>query len=338
MHTRREAAIGGLAALVFCLAVSAGAAAADFVRVTAARGPIRTEASATAGLIATVAKGTLLEVVAKTGEWYRVLLPPDKQGTRLAGFILASLVTLEPASAPVTPSGAGKPPAPGAKPAPGAPKKPSRYTLRGFGAVEYESFQAKDSFDAIFGNSGGLPYGGGVELSIGPSLFVQGRVSHLSKTGQRAFVHNGEVSRLGIEQTVTMTPIDVTAGYRFAAQPRFTPYATGGIGALIYREASASDDTADNVSGTFASFHVGGGVEVLIVKKWLSIAGEFQYRSVPGALGDDGVSKEFGETNLGGMSLCVKLLIGRQPPRKVRPPKPVTPPLKAPAPKRQGIE
>jgi len=339
MHTRREAAIGGLAALAFSLALSASAAAAEFVRVTATRGPIRSEASATSMLITTVPKGTVLEVVVKTGEWYRVLLPPDKQGTRLVGFIQASLVTAEPAGAVVAPPpGVGKPPAPGTKPAAGPPRKPSRYTLRGFGIIEYEFFQARDSFDAIFESSSGLPYGGGAELSIGPLLFVQGRVSHTSKSGQRAFVYNGEVSRLGITQTMTMTPIDVSAGYRFASQPRFTPYVAGGIGALVYHEESASADTSDDIKGTFVSYHVGGGVEVPLVKKWLSVAGEFQYRSVPGALGDDGVSKEFGETNLGGMSLCVKFLIGPQPPRKVRPPKPVTPPPKAPAPKRQGIE
>jgi opacity protein-like surface antigen len=251
----------------------------------------------------------------------RVLLPPDKQGTRLAGYIQASLVRAEPAAgAGVTAAqpSAPKPGQAGTKPVTAAPKKPSRYTFRGFGVAEYEFFQAHNSFDAIFGSSTGLLYGGGVEMSAGPMWFVQGRLSYLSKQGERAFVHDGEVSRLGIAETVTIMPIDVTVGYRLGSQPGFMPYVAGGLGSLTYNEESASADASDNSKGTFLSYHVAGGVEVPLVKKWFSVAGEVQYRGVPGALGSAGVSKEFGETDLGGVSACVKFLIGPQPPRKPR--------------------
>jgi opacity protein-like surface antigen len=332
MSTRTGAAAPALAALVFSWSLAAGAAAADFVRVTATRGPIRSEASAASQLITTVPRGTLLEVVARSGEWYRVRLPADKEGRRIEGFIQAGLVTAESAGGPA------KPAAPGTKPAVGAAKKPSRFTLRGFATVEYEFFHARQSFDAIFERSTGVPYGGGAELSTGPAFFVQGRITRFSQGGQRAFVHNGEVSRLGIRQTVSMTPIDAALGYRLPWQPGFTPYVTGGIGALLYRDESAEADDSENTRGTFAAYHVGAGVEVPLVKRWLSVAGEVQYRSVPGALGDDGVSRAFGDTNLGGVSVCVKFLVGRQPPRKVRPPKPITKPPTPPAPKRHGVQ
>jgi opacity protein-like surface antigen len=328
-----------MAAGLLSLSLSGVAAAAEFVVVAATRGPIRSAASASSALLTTVEKGTRLEVVAKAGDWYRVLLPPDKQGTRLAGYIQASLVTAEGAkpAAPVVQPPGGKPAGTPAKPGAGT-KRPSRYTFRGIGAIEVEWFQARNSFNAIFGSPIGFLYGGGAEVSVGAEWFVQGRVSHWSKTGERVYAYEGEVSRLGITDSAAMSPIDVTAGYRFSSQPRFTPYVGGGLGVLRYDEDTSSSESSDASTGTFFSYHVVGGIEVPLVKKWLSFAGEVQYRGVPGAIGSGGVSKTFGEANLGGLSACVKFLIGPQPPRRVKPVKPVKPPVKPPVPKREGIE
>ncbi len=339
MIMRRDAASIAVAAALVAWSLSAFAAGSGFVRVTGARGPIRAEASAKSALLTTVPKGTRLEVLDKAGDWYHVLAPPDSRGTRLAGYIQASLVTEEPLEGRTgTPAAGAKPGQAAAKKPAAPPKKPSRYGFRGFGSLEFEYFQAHQSFDAIFSSSTGFLYGGGAEVSIGPLWFVQGRVSHVSKTGERAFVYNGEVSRLGIADTVSMTPFDFSVGYRVVSQSSVTPYVAGGVGFLSYSEESSSSDTADNTSGTFASYHVAGGVEVPIVRKWLSIAGEVQYRSVPGAIGKEGISKDLNESNLGGLSACVKILIGPQPPRKPRPPKAAAPPPKPPAPKKSGIE
>ncbi len=339
MRMRREAASIAVAAALVTWSLSALAAGSGYVRVTAARGPIRAEASAKSALVTSVPKGTRLEVVEKVGDWYRVLAPPDSHGTRLAGFIQASLVAEEPPDAAATTPSPGTKPGQAATKKPAAPpKKPSQYSFRGFGSLEFEYFQAHQSFDAIFSSSTGFLYGGGAEVSIGPQWFVQGRVSHMSKTGERAFVYNGEVSHLGIADTVSMTPFDVSVGYRVASKSPVTPYVAGGAGFLSYTETSASADSTDNTSGTFASYHVAGGVEVPIVRKWLSIAGEVQYRSVPGAIGKEGISKDLNESNLGGLSACVKILIGPQPRRPARPPKPAAPPPKPPAPKKSGIE
>jgi opacity protein-like surface antigen len=339
MRTGRHTLLAVIAAGLLTVSLSGAATAAEFVVVAASRGPIRSAATANSTLVTAVEKGTRLEVVAKAGDWYRVLLPPDKQGTRLSGYIQASLVTAEGAkpASPAAQTSTGKPAGTPAKPGTGT-KKPSRYTLRGIGAVEIERFQAKNSFNAIFGSAIGFLYGGGAEVSIGSEWFVQGRLSHWSKTGERVYEHEGDVSRLGITETATMTPIDVAAGYRFASQPHFTPYAGGGFGVVRYDEDSAASDPSDASKGTFLSYHVAGGIEVPLVKKWLSVAGEVQYRGVPGAIGSGGVSKLFGETNLGGLSACVKVLIGPQPPRKAKPVKPARPPAKPPAPKREGIE
>jgi opacity protein-like surface antigen len=338
MNTSRHTLLMLIAVGLLTLRLSGMAVAAEFVVVVATRGPVRAEASANSLLVTVVGKGTRLEVVAKAGDWYRVLLPPDKQGTRLAGYIQASLVVAEgatPAAVPAQPS-PGKPAGVPAKVG-AASKKPSRFTFRGIGVVEVERFQANKSFDAIFGRSTGFLFGGGAEMSVGSEWFVQGRVSRWTGSGERVYAYEGSVSRLGIAETATMTPVDVTGGYRFPSQPRFTPYVAGGFGLLRYNEDSTASESSDASKGTFLSYHVAGGIDVPIVKKWLSVSGEVQYRGVPEAIGSGGVSKLFSESNLGGLGACVKFLIGPQPPRRVKPARPVSPPPKPPAPKREGI-
>ena len=149
--------------------------------------------------------------------------------------------------------------------------------------------------------------------------------------GERVFVFEGEVFPLGLTDTVTLIPIDVTAGYRFATRTRLTPYVAGGVGLLRYSEEAESSTEID--SEDFLSLHAAGGVEYPLTK-WLAVAGEVQYRAVRKALGSEGVGNEFGESDLGGISVCVKVLFGRQPPRKVLPPKPAAQPPKPVAPKR----
>jgi hypothetical protein len=55
-----------------------------------------------------------------------------------------------------------------------------------------------------------------------------------------------------------------------------------------------------------------GGVEFRIAR-WIGVAGEAQWATVPDALGGDpnGVSDLFDEDNLGGTTIRVKVVIGR---------------------------
>ena len=158
----------GVAAAVLLLAAGTTLAEAETVRVTAARGLMRAEPNVKSPVVLTVPAGTVLDVTGKSGEWCRVLAPPDRQGTRVAGYILAGQVAAE------SPTGRGtagtRPQKPGAKPQAAAAKKPSRFTFRGFGVVEYERFNASRSFDAVFGRPMGLQLGGGVEMSIGSQV------------------------------------------------------------------------------------------------------------------------------------------------------------------------
>ena len=60
----------------------------------------------------------------------------------------------------------------------------------------------------------------------------------------------------------------------------------------------------------FTGFYASGGVEYSLTK-WLHLRGEARFTSVPNALGAEGVSADFNETNLGGVAVAVKLAIGK---------------------------
>jgi opacity protein-like surface antigen len=338
-----------IAALV--MGLSAGAAAAQTATVTATGVTVRAEPATKGAIIAIVPKGALLEILEKRGDWYMVRLSPDARGVRLTGYIHSTLVLVQPASAPGGPSPApqvGKapipPPSAGAKPPAASqktstrrPRRPLPFAPRGFLAVGSESFRASQSLTAMFGDASGGVVGGGAEVSFARRFFIQVSAGRTRMVGQRVFVFGGEVFPLGLADTVTLTPVDVTGGYRFSLGRRFTPYAGGGLGSLSFKEESAFADGAEDVNGRFLSYHIMGGVEFTI-HKWIAVAAEIRVRSVPNAIGKDGVSAEFHEPNLGGTAIMFRILLGPQPPRRPAPPKRAAPPLKPPAPKRFDSE
>ena len=132
--------------------------------------------------------------------------------------------------------------------------------------------------------------------------------SRFKQTGERAFVFNGEVFRLGIPTTISVRPIEFTAAYRLPRVWRFRPYAGGGFGRQRYRETSQFADPSENVTRSDASYHVVGGAEIPLWR-WFAAAAEVRYRTVRDAIGDGGVSQEFGETDLGGTSVRVRVIV-----------------------------
>jgi opacity protein-like surface antigen len=180
--------------------------------------------------------------------------------------------------------------------------------VRGFAELGQMYFSASDSFRAVFGESTGPIYGGGAEVRIRNRWFFQIGVERVRKTGQRVFVFNGQVFPLGIDVTTTITPVLVTGGYRFRGR-RLTPYVGAGAGWYSYRETSGFAGAEDDVDDRFTGYHALGGVEFRILR-WVSAAAELQYASVPDALGG-GVAAEFRETDLGGTTVRLTVLVGR---------------------------
>jgi hypothetical protein len=175
-----------------CLAMvlfAAQAAMAAAVRVTAERVNLRATASTDSQILTTVTKGTLLEMVGREGDWYRVVLP---DGSGAAGYIHSAICEFTSQSAPAVASAAAAPasypvaapaprPAPvySPSPAPVAPAPAAQRTAR----PEKTASGGSDDKPATFGVHGSygsdglnLGFGGRLGFSIAsvPGLGVLG--------------------------------------------------------------------------------------------------------------------------------------------------------------------
>jgi opacity protein-like surface antigen len=193
----------------------------------------------------------------------------------------------------------------------GAAAQDAGVMLRGFGDVGATTFTAEESFAAILGSSTAAVFGGGVEVVLPRRVFVNVRASRFRHTGQRVFVSGGERFDLGIPTTVTLTPLQITGGYRFPRVVGLTPFAGAGPGWYHFTETSQFADASENVDEQFSGFHVLGGAEVRLVR-WLSLGGELQWATVPDAIGEDpnSVAREFNESDLGGTTFRFKVIVG----------------------------
>lgn len=191
------------------------------------------------------------------------------------------------------------------------PALANRLQIRAFGATSTTWFTASSTFKAVLGQGTGQDFGGGLNLTQGPG-YVEIGARRFAETGERVFVAaDGQVFPLGIPAQITITPLDITAGWRF--QPRFgrlIPHLGLGYTRMKYEETSDFAEGDENVSESFNGFHVVGGAEVRVAP-WVGLAGEVVWTSVADAIGEGGASKAFNETNLGGTSLRFKLVIGR---------------------------
>jgi hypothetical protein len=183
-------------------------------------------------------------------------------------------------------------------------------SFRPFFLASAERAAAKQTFEAIFDDSQQQFWGGGVQAAFRSGLYVEIAASRFEKTGQRAFVSNGQTYHLGIPLTARITPLEFSAGYRFRAGPRLIPYGGGGVARYAYVETSESAESGENLDATHVGYLVLGGVEIR-AHRWIGVSVDVHYAHVTGILGTAGVSKEFGEDNLGGTAVRVKVLVGR---------------------------
>jgi len=179
------------------------------------------------------------------------------------------------------------------------------------------SFTASESFEAILDKSSGPVFGGGGQVNLPFNLFARVDVSRFRQDGERVFVSNGEVFKLGIPTTITLTPIEFTGGYRRELRLgqgagsggfRLIPFGGAGVGSVKYQEEADFANPEDDTDERFTSYHVLGGVDVPLWR-WIGVGAEYQHRWVPDALGTGGVSAEFDETDLGGGTFRVRIVV-----------------------------
>lgn len=225
-----------------------------------------------------------------------------RRAASIAAAALAMIALLDTASALAQ-----------SRPRPAAAPPSNSVTIGGYAMFGNISFTAADSFDAVTGSPSGPIFGGGarVGLPLGGLFFDVGAWRYRAD-GERVFVDDGEVFRLGIPVEITVTPIELSAGWRFRIRqaPKFFPYAAGGLTILRYQETSDFATAGEDADDTFNGFHVLGGGEYKITR-WFGVAGEASWSTVPDAIGDAGASAAFDETDLGGLTFRVKVTIGR---------------------------
>jgi hypothetical protein len=222
----------------------------------------------------------------------------------LTVLLLAGAIT---ASAAVAPAYAQ------AKPRPAAPPPSRSIQIGGYAMVGRFNLAATESFDAILGETAGTIFGGGARIGLPlGGLFVDVGAWRFRDEGERVFVSDGTVYPLNIPVEITMTPLEVSAGWRFRFRqlPKLIPYASGGFTSMHYQETSDFSEGAENTDETFNGYHLSGGAEYKILR-WLGVAGEVAWTTVPDAIGEGGVSEAFDEHDLGGTTFRFKITIGR---------------------------
>ena len=186
-----------------------------------------------------------------------------------------------------------------------------KFGVRGFGSFGNISFQAADSFDAVLGRNAGPIFGGGGQVLLPWGFYFDVGAWKFQQDGERVFVGpDREVFRLGIPVEIAIIPLEVTGGWRFRKWQRFVPYGGIGYSSYRYKETSEFSDPSENVDETFTGYHLVGGAEYLPLR-WLAVGGEVGWSSIEDALGAGGASAAFGETNLGGTSVRLKISVGR---------------------------
>jgi hypothetical protein len=173
----------------------------------------------------------------------------------------------------------------------------------------YFQMAAENSASALFDSRGGGTFGGALRYTFWRGAYVSAGARTFSKEGERVFVAapNSPVQKLGFPLKVTLTPMFLTVGYRFRDGKLVVPYA--GLGASIVfgkEESEVAGETFDD-DRSKAGFVGLAGVEV--GRGTFRLGAEAGYTAVPDALGFAGVSKVYGEDDLGGWHVVGKVIV-----------------------------
>jgi len=173
-----------------------------------------------------------------------------------------------------------------------------------------QQFAAEQTFDAIFGDASGSFRGFGADLVIARNAFVEIGWARFEKTGERIFLFDGDVFKLGIPLTISLRPFELTGGYRATIWPRVIPYGGLGIATTRYEETSDFAAAGDDVSVSGSGLVLVGGAEVRVAR-FIGVSADLHYSTLKDIIGKAGISKEYSEDDLGGTSVRFRIIIGR---------------------------
>jgi opacity protein-like surface antigen len=173
----------------------------------------------------------------------------------------------------------------------------------------YHSLSASKSATAVFGSTGGGTFGGAVRYVLYKGFYIAGGARTFSKSGERVYVAaaGSQVAKLGFPLDVRITPIFGTLGYRFRDGRAFVPYLGVGGGVTQFRETSDITGDIREESRSQSSLHALAGLEY--GTGMIRFGAEGVYSSTPDSIGVGGVSKVYGEKDIGGWSVLGKLIL-----------------------------
>ena len=173
----------------------------------------------------------------------------------------------------------------------------------------YFDMAAENSASALFDSTGGATFGGAVRYTFWRGAFVSAGARTFSKEGERVFVTSpsSPVQKLGFPVSIRLTPIVLQAGYRFRAGHLIVPYVAAGAAITKYEETSEVAGETFDESASKTGFTGVGGVEV--GRGIVRFGAEVGYTTVTGAIGSDGVSKVYGEDDIGGLHVIGKVVL-----------------------------
>ena len=115
-------------------------------------------------------------------------------------------------------------------PAPRREPAPRRVTARFFADAGVEMLHAVDSLHAIFDRNSAGSFGGGLRVVLPRGLFADVRAGRFQMTGERTFLFEGRSYPLGVSDTLTVIPIQVSVAARTGRLgARAVPYVGGGV-------------------------------------------------------------------------------------------------------------
>jgi opacity protein-like surface antigen len=169
---------------------------------------------------------------------------------------------------------------------------------------------AQKSAEAIFGgSSGGFTGGGSLRYVVGRSFFVGAGARFFEKKGERAFVADATSPAfpLGHPLTFRTVPVYGMVGWRFRPDSRFVPYVALGAGSTAIDEKSVVGEIEESQSQSKFSAHFMAGAEW--GRSVLRFGAEVMYTTVPDSIGVGGLSKIYGEKDVGGLTVVGKIVL-----------------------------
>ena len=181
---------------------------------------------------------------------------------------------------------------------------------RGFVTFSQQRFAARRTFEAVFGESVQPFRGAGADVVVHRNFFAELALSRFEQTGERVFRAAEQTFGLGIPLTATITPIEISGGYRVTEWRSVVPYAGIGFGSYRYEETSAFGTPAESVDVKKKGLVLVAGAEVRVMR-WFGISADVRKTTISDIIGSGGISREFNETDLGGTAFRFRIMVGR---------------------------